>query len=46
LAGSIHLVMIDKVWKVESLLHVAVIVVLLAARLIRSRRQTMQVRTA
>lgn len=37
LAGAVHFVMIDKVWKVESLLYVGVVVVLLAARLLRAR---------
>lgn len=41
-AGAAHFVMIGKVWKVESLTYLAIVVALLMARAIRQGRQRLQ----
>ncbi len=42
MAGTIHYVMIGKVWKAESLIYLAIVILLLAARAFRALRQAQQ----
>jgi methionine sulfoxide reductase heme-binding subunit len=42
IAGTVHFVMIGKVWKAESLTYLAIVALLLAARAIRAARQRAQ----
>lgn len=42
LAGAVHFVLIGKVYKADSLIYLAVVAVLLSARLMKSRKRAMQ----